>query len=189
MIVKNTHVVNFTPTQLSKYIVRRKVAYSEQDSDCLDVTLILLEIRIDGLVQERRNSISNALEVALSRTNTSICRCHYVTRLPWLLCRIRPGCTSGYGDAKRQLTIRNRCVGRISGKGYVFVFVFLFFDISVCMYMSVYNYTENDWTVCMNLVMSEIPIKDMFLSLRYWCCRNISVQKKLWTVFVKFYDM
>ena len=136
--------MNFTPTQLSKYIVRRKVAYSEQDSDCLDVTLILLEIRIDGLMQERRKPISNALGVPLSCTNTSISRCHYVTRLPWLLCRIRPGCTSGYGDAKRQLTVRNRCVGRISGKGYVFVFVFYFSIIYVCLYLSVYNYTVND---------------------------------------------
>ena len=32
----------------------------------------------------------------------------------------------GYGDAKRQLTVRSICNGMISGKDYVFVFVLYF---------------------------------------------------------------
>ena len=43
---------------------------------CALYVVLLVEIEhLDGLIQERRNSIANALELRLSCTNPSICNC------------------------------------------------------------------------------------------------------------------
>ena len=45
---------------------------------CIQIWSHLYNKHFDGLVQERRNSIANALELRLSRTNPSICKQHDV---------------------------------------------------------------------------------------------------------------
>ena len=63
----------------------------------------------DGLVQERRNSIANALELRLSCTNPSICdRAFYRILMDEMHCNINKGENL---ETVRRLSFSNRAVG------------------------------------------------------------------------------